>query len=29
MGNTARTVVALDPPRAGAEFELLILPDFN
>jgi hypothetical protein len=29
MGNTARTVVALDPPRAGGEFELLILPDFN
>lgn len=29
IGNTARTVVALDPATSGGEFELLVLPDAN
>jgi hypothetical protein len=29
MGNTVRTVVALDPDRPGGPFQLLFLPDAN
>lgn len=29
MGNTVRTVVALDPSTTGGPFELLVLPDVN
>lgn len=29
IGNTTRTVVALDPATTGGEFELLVLPDVN